>query len=76
RLPITRIPKVGGNYDLKALSDLLLDLKSQYPKEKSIVLLSEPQIPYESLVEVMDTCRSRASSELYPDVTLGEVKKT
>ena len=76
RLPVTRLPQVSGHYDLKGLSTLLQAVKSQYPKEKSVILLSEPQIPYESLVAVMDTCRNNGSSELYPDVTLGEVKKT
>jgi hypothetical protein len=55
---------------------VLQRVKSSYPQEKSVILLSEPDVAYESLVEVMDVCRKAGpSQELFPDISIGEVKR-
>jgi biopolymer transport protein ExbD len=75
-LDVTRLALQGGKYDLASLKGLLLRVKASYPQEKSVILLSEPDVAYESLVEVMDACREAGpSQELFPDISIGEVKR-
>ncbi|MEO2054643.1 MAG: biopolymer transporter ExbD [Nitrospira sp.] len=69
-----RLPGKKGTYNLKKLAVLLQKVKEKYPGEKSLILLSEPEIPYESLIAVMDTCREYQSDLLFPDISIGEVK--
>jgi biopolymer transport protein ExbD len=72
----TRLPGERGKYNLKKLSTLLRQVKGKYPKEKAVILLSEPEIPYESLIAVMDTCRENKTDMLFPEISIGEVKAT
>ena len=55
---IAAVPKVGGEYDLKALSELAQSLKSDHPDVDDASVLLEPEIPYDDLIQVMDTIRS------------------
>ena len=71
----TNIPSKGKKYDLKRVRELLEKVKSSFPNEKSIILLSEPSVSYESLVKVMDTARSGPSGDLFPTISIGEVRK-
>ena len=52
------IPKVSGAYDLKALSERVLAVKREHPASEDASVLSEPKVPYDELVQVMDTIRS------------------
>ncbi len=75
-LVVTPIPSREGKYDLKELAAILQRVKTAFGEERSIIILSEPEVPYESLVEVMDTCRTGPSGELFPDISIGEVKRS
>jgi biopolymer transport protein ExbD len=55
---IGTIPKVNGAYDLSALSAHVLDVKREHPTSEDASVLSEPKIPYDELVQVMDAIRS------------------
>jgi biopolymer transport protein ExbD len=73
---VTRFALQNGQYDLAGLATALQQVKSSHPQEKTLILLSEPDIPYELLVAVMDVCREGpASQELFPDISIGEVKR-
>jgi hypothetical protein len=64
---IATIPKVEGAYDMKALGDLVLALKRDYPDANDASVLLQPQIEYDHLIQVMDVVRSAelpADSEL------------
>lgn len=75
-LTVTKLPRHEGKYDLGGVATVLQQVKASYPQEKALILLSEPDIPYETLVEVMDACREGpASQELFPDISIGEVKQ-
>jgi biopolymer transport protein ExbD len=63
---IATIPKKDGAYDLKALSELALALKRDYPDADDASVLLEPEIEYDHLVQVMDTIRS---AEVTPETT-------
>jgi biopolymer transport protein ExbD len=55
---IAAIPKVGDDYDLETLQDLMISLKKEYPEQDSASVLMERQIPYDYLIQVMDIVRS------------------
>jgi len=55
---IAALPAVNGEYDLKALSELALSLKREYPDVDSASVLMEPDVRYDNLIQVMDAIRS------------------
>src|SRR5215203_6697955 len=55
---IAALPKVNGEYDLKALSELALSLKRDHPDEDNASVLLEPEVEYDDLIQVMDAVRS------------------
>ncbi len=77
---IKRIPLKAGEQDFKALSDLLVAIKLKYPKKENISLLLEPETPYDTLVQVMDTVRevtvveaaTAVRKELFPQIAIGD----
>ena len=79
---LKRIDKTDAGYDLAALSDYLRNVKEQFPTKSDATLLLEPDIPYESLVAVMDRLRvaqhvdtalSRVvRTELFPEISVGD----
>jgi biopolymer transport protein ExbD len=69
----------GSHYDLKGLSDYLQAVKSKYPDKQNATILLEPDVQYDTLVQVMDTVRvfpvpgsQWAVAELFPDVSVGD----
>jgi biopolymer transport protein ExbD len=52
------ISKVGGAYDLKALTEGVLAVKREHPTSEDASVLSEPKVPYDELVQAMDAIRS------------------
>ncbi len=64
---IATIPKVDDEYDLKTLSDFMVALKLEYPKQDAASVLMERQIPYDYLIRVMDVVRSVEIAEENPD---------
>ena len=69
-----------GEYDLEALGDYLQQVKNRYPDKLDVTLLLEPDISYDSLVQVMDTVRvvqqlqeeKIVHAELFPDISIGD----
>jgi len=55
---IAAIPNVDGTYDLKTLTDLAMSLKRDYPETDNASVLLEPEVEYDSLVQVMDAIRT------------------
>jgi biopolymer transport protein ExbD len=78
--PIRSFSKMGDKYDMKAVSDLLMKIKAQFPEKQNITILLEPKIPYEVLVEAMDASRvvdvveagSVVQKELFPVISIGD----
>ena len=58
KLAIGTVPKVSGAYDLKALTESVLAVKREHPTSEDASVLSEPKVPYDELVQVMDAIRS------------------
>jgi biopolymer transport protein ExbD len=74
------IKKVKGKHDFKALSDILIKVKTRFPEKQNISILLEPNIEYELLVRAMDTVRevkvvevgSVVRKELFPQIAIGD----
>lgn len=55
---IATIPKKEDRFDLQMLSDLMVELKQEYPDHEAASVLMEAHIPYDYLIQVMDIVRS------------------
>jgi biopolymer transport protein ExbD len=77
---IQRIPHANGHIDHAALSALMQQLKTRFPDKASATLLSQPDTPYEVLIQVMDTVREVPASggakarpvALFPEISIGD----
>jgi biopolymer transport protein ExbD len=75
------LPNVQDKHDFEKLSSFLLQLKGQVPHHEEIILLSEPAIRYETIIQTMDASREtvverdgkKESVSLFPNVSIGEV---
>jgi biopolymer transport protein ExbD len=72
------LPSTGA-YDLKGLSEFLMQVKSKYPDNTSASILLEQDVQYDTLVQVMDKVRvfevegsQWSVGELFPDVSVGD----
>ena len=82
--PLKSFPRLEGttHYDLAALSEFLQEVKAKFPEKTEATLLLEPDVPYDDLVQVMDTVRiveqrqgnQLLQAELFPDVSLGDAE--
>ena len=76
------IPQKDDKYDLKKLSEMLVQLKAQYPEKEDATVLMEPKVEYDHLIQVMDTVRvayvrPEGSQEidktvLFPKISIGD----
>ncbi len=64
-------------YDTKKLTELLGQIKDEYPEEQNVILVPESSIPYEVLVATMDATREDVNTkvdgkprELFPYVVI------
>lgn len=73
-------PVSEKGYDFKALSAKLADIKKSYPSKTDAAILLESDIPYDTVVQVMDRVRvaetvegdSIVRTELFPDISIGD----
>ena len=73
-------PNNDDGHDYAALSSKLAQLKERYPEKTDASILLESDIPYDTLVQVMDRVRVQESidedkivrSELFPDISIGD----
>jgi biopolymer transport protein ExbD len=65
-----------GRFDYAALSDFLTQVKVRHPEAREAMILLEPDINYQRLVDVMDTLRvarvEQGRAELFPDISIGD----
>jgi biopolymer transport protein ExbD len=73
-------PVAAGGYDFDALSRKLAEIKKTYPTKTDASILLEADIPYDTLVQVMDRVRVSQTvendtivrSDLFPDISIGD----
>ena len=69
-----------AGYDFQGLSEVLLEIKKNYPEKRKATVLIEPEIRYETVVAVMDATRQAEVAqlggvervELFPQVSIGD----
>ena len=73
------LPSTDAGYDLEGLGAFLRDeVKARFPDKTDATLLLEPEIAYDTLVQVMDTVRvvqmpdGGKSAELFPEISIGD----
>ena len=81
---LQKFPKLpNGEYNLAALGDFLAKLKAKNPDHTSIIVLMAQDLPYETLVNVMDTARvfpadesgTSQMREMFPNIAIGDAPK-
>ena len=75
-------PNNDDGYDYAALAEKLVQLKERYPTKTDAAILLEQEIPYDTLVQVMDTVRVAQEvdedevqvkrTDLFPDISIGD----
>jgi len=73
-------PNTDEGYDYEALSKKLSEIKQSYPETTEAAILLESDIPYDTLVQVMDRVRIEETikdrrilrSDLFPDISIGD----
>lgn len=58
------ILKTEGTYDPNELVALLEVVRREFPEEAEVTVASEPAIPYEDVMAVMDICRERGFNQI------------
>ncbi|KAF0192266.1 MAG: hypothetical protein FD165_891 [Gammaproteobacteria bacterium] len=77
---VGRFEKGASGYDMKGFSEILQKLKRLFPDKTDALLLSEPDVSYDTLVQVMDklniaeivTPGQVVRTELFKDISLGD----
>ena len=75
-----QFPNRAEGYDLTALSEYLQRVKDRFPDKLDATILLEPDVPYDTLVQVMDTVRvveqvqegRTVQAELFPEISIGD----
>jgi biopolymer transport protein TolR len=65
--------KADGSYNFEALGANMLEIKKAFPTETKVIIAADADVPYDTLIQTMDTCRETPGSPrrlLFPDVTL------
>ena len=73
-------PNAAGGYNFEALSTKLAEIKKSYPAKTDASILLEADIPYDTLVQVMDRVRVSETvlgdaivrTDLFPDISIGD----
>ncbi len=77
-------PSDAEGYDFDGLSNKLSEIKEQYPEKTDASILLEPDIAYDTLVQVMDRVRVQEKVsetsidrlDLFPDISIGDAPVT
>ena len=67
---VPTIPKKANDYDLDSLTKKMKQIKDSYHDETKVIINANPDIPYQTLVNTMDSIRSDGTQTLFPDVLL------
>lgn len=77
---IKQFVMTNGAHDFAGLSRLAQNMKDKVPDKKDVILLVEQDVPYDAVVDTMDTLRmakigvgfSTVKRELFPDIAMGD----
>jgi len=77
---LSEFPNRADGYDFAGLSEYLKRVKERFPEKLDATILLEPDISYDTLVQVMDTVRvveqkegeRTVMAELFPEISIGD----
>lgn len=77
---LTEFANGTAGYELTKLADYLKRVKEKYPDKLDATILLEPDIAYDTMVQVMDTVRvveqdqdgRTVQAELFPEISIGD----
>jgi biopolymer transport protein ExbD len=72
--PGIAVPIASGQQDLAALARCARWVKQARPAETQVSVTASPDIPYETVISVLDALRADADGPLFPDVAFGTVR--
>ncbi len=80
---IKRIPNTPRGPNYAQLTETLKLIKARFPDKTNATILSEPDTPYDTLVQVMDAVRMYPAvvgtevidAELFPDIAIGDAPR-
>jgi biopolymer transport protein ExbD len=78
--PLATMPNTAQGYDYDTLTTYLKRVKAKFPEKTDATVLLEPDISYDTLVQVMDHVRvfevpdglNTEQAELFPDISIGD----
>ncbi len=77
--PLKTLANTAAGYDLDNLSEFMRRIKAQFPQMTDATILPGPEVPYDTLVQVMDTVRVYqlpvapfSKAELFPDIAIAD----
>ena len=78
--PLAEMPNTAQGYDYDGLVTYLKRVKAKFPEKTDATVLLESDIPYDTLVQVMDHVRVFEvgegllikQAELFPDISIGD----
>ena len=78
--PLATMPNTAQGYDYDTLTNYLKRVKAKFPDKTDATVLLEQDIPYDTLVQVMDHVRvfevadglAVRQGELFPDISIGD----
>jgi len=78
--PLATMPNTPQGYDFETLTGYLKRVKAKFPEKTDATVLLESDIPYDTLVQVMDRVRvfevtdglGTKQAELFPDISIGD----
>jgi len=78
--PLATMPNTAQGYDYDTLTTYLKRVKAKFPDKTDATVLLESDIPYDTLVQVMDHVRvfevpdglGVKQGELFPDISIGD----
>ena len=81
---IKKIPAKENGHNFILLTETLKLVKSRFPEKTNATILSEANISYDILVQVMDAVRMYRTfldseiidAELFPDISIGDASRT
>ncbi len=71
---VPTVPLKGGDFDYDGLTQKMIEIKRQFPRNTAIILTEDSDLPYQDLVKAMDATREYSTPEgkqpLFFDVSL------
>jgi len=64
--------KQGDHFPLLDIQRYLQEMKKQYPKSDTILVIPDDDILYESIIQTMDLARNATQDQLFPNVVLSD----